>query len=51
MKRSAFDAWMRAQLEAVEAALCVHVRADAPAGLGLFTFVLVHLERRLHRKR
>ncbi|NYG33441.1 polyprenyl synthetase family protein [Sphaerotilus montanus] len=35
MKRSAFDAWMRAQLEAVEAALCVHVRADAPAGLGL----------------
>jgi len=35
MKRSAFDAWMRAQLEAVEAALCAHVRADAPAGLGL----------------
>jgi farnesyl diphosphate synthase len=35
MKRIAFDAWMRAQLDAVEAALGTHVRADAPAELGL----------------
>jgi farnesyl diphosphate synthase len=35
MKRTAFDAWMRAQLDAVEAALGTHVRADAPAELGL----------------
>ena len=35
MKRTAFDAWMHTQLEAVESALCAHVRADAPAGLGL----------------
>ncbi len=35
MKRTAFDAWMRTQLDAVEAALCAHVRADAPAELGL----------------
>ena len=35
MKRIAFDAWMRTRLDAVEAALGAHVRADAPAGLGL----------------
>ena len=35
MKRTAFDAWMRTRLDAVEAALGAHVRADAPAGLGL----------------
>jgi farnesyl diphosphate synthase len=35
MKRTAFDAWMHTQLETVEAALGAHVRADAPAGLGL----------------
>jgi farnesyl diphosphate synthase len=35
MKRIAFDAWLRGQLDAVEAALGAHVRADAPAGLGL----------------
>jgi farnesyl diphosphate synthase len=35
MKRIAFDAWMCAQLDAVEATLGAHVRADAPAGLGL----------------
>jgi farnesyl diphosphate synthase len=35
MKRTAFDAWMHTQLEAVEATLGAHVRADAPAGLGL----------------
>ena len=34
MTPSAFDAWMRERLEAVEAALSRHVRADAPAGLG-----------------
>jgi farnesyl diphosphate synthase len=35
MTRTAFDAWMHTQLEAVEVALGAHVRADAPAGLGL----------------
>ena len=35
MKRPAFDDWVAAQLTAVETALSTHVRADAPASLGL----------------
>lgn len=35
MKRAEFDSWMRAEAEAVEAALQAWVPADAPAGLGL----------------
>ena len=35
MKLAEFDAWMRAEAEAVEAALQTWVPADAPAGLGL----------------
>ncbi|MFM2052631.1 MAG: hypothetical protein RL456_668 [Pseudomonadota bacterium] len=34
MKRTAFETWMSAQLDAVEAALDAHVPAHAPAGLG-----------------
>jgi len=34
MKRSEFDAWMRAETDAVETALQAWVPADAPAGLG-----------------
>ncbi len=34
MKRDAFDTWSLAELDAVEQALDVAVRADAPAGLG-----------------
>ena len=35
MKRAEFDAWVRQELDAVEAALGCWVPADAPAGLGL----------------
>ncbi|MBS1220149.1 MAG: hypothetical protein H6R21_3282, partial [Proteobacteria bacterium] len=35
MKRSEFDAWAAAELDAVESALDAWVPADAPAGLGL----------------
>jgi len=34
MKRAEFDAWMRAEADAVETALQAWVPADAPAGLG-----------------
>ena len=34
MKLNQFDAWSRAELEAVESALGAWVPADAPAGLG-----------------
>ena len=34
MKPGDFDPWMRSELQAVEAALELHVRADAPADLG-----------------
>ena len=35
MNRSEFDAWMRREQEAVEAALGAWVPDDAPAGLGV----------------
>ena len=34
MKLAEFDSWMRAEADAVEAALQAWVPADSPAGLG-----------------